>query len=237
MAMAKLNRSVVSALLAPALAIAGCGTTSIFTTDPTAKIVVDGQPVGRGRAEIGQTGFPVSSTVLVVTEDGRRETLVIDRHFTGTTFVLGLFTYGICLIACWQYPDTVFVPLPVAPMGYGLAAPVPYDPWLAPPPASPQSSPPPPPAPPPGAASLFAPPPPSSPPPPQPPPGKRAARVVAPSADVRTAPFKVAPVLVVLPQGQDLFVDAAPSAGWRVATLRDGRVGYVQDAQVKVGSP
>jgi hypothetical protein len=47
----------------------------------------------------------------------------------------------------------------------------------------------------------------------------------------------VAPVVAVLARGQSLFVDAIPNAGWRVATLLDGRVGYIQDAQVKVSSP
>jgi hypothetical protein len=53
---------------------------------------------------------------------------------------------------------------------------------------------------------------------------------------VRSAPFDVAPVVVVLPRGQGLFVDATPNAGWRVATLQDGRVGYIQDAQVRADS-
>jgi hypothetical protein len=234
---ANANRSV---LLVPLLAIAGCGTTSIVTTDPRARIMVDGQQVGRGRGEITQTGLPVSSTVFVVTDDGRRQSLVVDRHFTGTTFVLGLFTYGICLVACWQYPDTVFVPLPAGvPMAYGQS-PIPYDPWLQPPPRWQPSPPPPPPAPPMGPASpptrdddALAP----QPTPPAPTAArKRAARVVAPSAEVHSAPFAVAPVVVSLEQGQSLFVDATPNAGWRVVLL-DGRVGYIREAQIEVDSP
>jgi len=73
--------------------------------------------------------------------------------------------------------------------------------------------------------------------PPSPPAAKRAAIVVAPSAEVRSAPFKVAPVIVTLARGQHLDVDPTPNAGWRVAYLSDGRVGYIQDAQVEMGSP
>jgi hypothetical protein len=58
--------------------------------------------------------------------------------------------------------------------------------------------------------------------------------VSASSAEVRTAPFGVAPVVTVVSQGQRLSVAATASNGWRAATLSDGRKGYVQDAQIKV---
>jgi hypothetical protein len=70
-----------------------------------------------------------------------------------------------------------------------------------------------------------------------PPAAKTAAIVVAPTAEVRSAPFKVAPVLVTLARGQRLYVDLTPNAGWRVAFLSDGRVGYIQDAQIEADSP
>ena len=66
---------------------------------------------------------------------------------------------------------------------------------------------------------------------------KRAAIVIAPSAEVHSAPFKVAPVIATLARGQRLYVDATPNAGWRIAYLSDGRVGCIQDAQVEVDSP
>jgi hypothetical protein len=65
----------------------------------------------------------------------------------------------------------------------------------------------------------------------------RAAIVVVPSAEVRSAPFKVAPVILSLTRGERLYVGPTPNAGWRVAFLSDGRVGYIQDAQVEVASP
>ena len=66
---------------------------------------------------------------------------------------------------------------------------------------------------------------------------QRAAIVVAPSAEVRSAPFEVAPVILRLTRGERLYVDPTPNAGWRVAILSDGRVGYIQGAQVEVTSP
>jgi hypothetical protein len=74
-------------------------------------------------------------------------------------------------------------------------------------------------------------------PPPPPPEGKKSASVVASSAEVRSAPFEGAPVVAVLSRGQRLLVDPTPNAGWRVVPLRDGRVGYIQDAQIKMDSP
>jgi hypothetical protein len=77
----------------------------------------------------------------------------------------------------------------------------------------------------------------SRPSPPAPAPRGAAAIVVSASAAVRSAPFTVAPVVVVLAQGTHLFVDETPRAGWRVAYLSDGRVGYVEDARIKPGAP
>jgi hypothetical protein len=239
---ANINRFLVSALPVLGLAIAGCGTTDIITTDPGARIVVDGVLVGRGQGEITQTGLPESSTVAVVSEDGRRETRVIHRRFTGTTLLLGMFTDGICLIACWQYPDTVFMPLPGgAPTAYGQGAPACYDPWRQPPatcwqPSSP--GPPPPDSTAPGPAATLGPASqPSAPSRPASLEEEKAAVVVAASAAVRSAPFKVAPAIAVLPKGKVLLVDATSNAGWRFVPLKDGRAGYIEDAQLKMDSP
>lgn len=121
-------RAVVAAI---AVASVGCGTTTILTNEPSARIIVEGRMVGRGQGEIGQRGMPGSTTVTVQADDGRRGQAVISRRFTGLTLLTGFFTYGICFIACWEYPSTVMVPLPAAqltPPGGGA------DPWLMPPP-------------------------------------------------------------------------------------------------------
>jgi hypothetical protein len=64
--------------------------------------------------------------------------------------------------------------------------------------------------------------------------GQRTARVVAPAAEVHSAPVRVAPIVELLGQGQSVSVDATPNIGWRFATLWDCRTGYVLDTQVKV---
>ncbi len=86
---------------------------------------------------------------------------------------------------------------------------------------------PPPSVPPAPAAQEAAPPPPS-----KPPVDKLSARVVTPTAELRTAPFQVAPGVTTLPHGQRIFVGQS-NDGWRLATLPDGRVGYLRDAQVE----
>ncbi len=132
--LAAAQRKLVTTLLLVTLCSAGCGTTQIITTEPRARISVDGRSLGRGRAEIDKRGSPGSVTVLVNTEDGRREQQQIRRSFTLTTLLLGVLTYGVCLIACWEYPDTVFIQLPDARRG-GVGDPSPsQDPWLLPPP-------------------------------------------------------------------------------------------------------
>jgi len=71
----------------------------------------------------------------------------------------------------------------------------------------------------------------------QPPTLRTPALVVVPSAEVRSAPFEVAPVIAVLAHGEHLLVGETSREGWRVAFLPQGRVGYIQDAQVRGGAP
>src|SRR5262245_35698815 len=126
--------AVFATMLLGITAFGGCGSTQIFTTDPSARILVDGKVVGKGHAEITQRGTPGSTTVLVKTNDGREERKMIERRFTAVTLVAGIFTYGICLFACWEYPDTVYVPVS-APPAVAAAGQLPgADPWLVPPP-------------------------------------------------------------------------------------------------------
>lgn len=51
-------------------------------------------------------------------------------------------------------------------------------------------------------------------------------------ADVRSAPYLVAPVLTRLNPGQQVWVSHDATGGWRVVALPDGRTGYIQDAHV-----
>lgn len=131
-----MRRSIaILSIAAYAVFLSGCGTTSIVTSDPAARIVVDGVTVGRGHAQVRQRGLPFSAQILVKTEDGREQRTRAERSFTVVTFLLGLISYGVCWVACWEYPDTVFVELAKPAGGYqpsSTATPG-VDPWLAPP--------------------------------------------------------------------------------------------------------
>jgi hypothetical protein len=98
---------------------AGCGTTTITTNRRDARIYVDGAMVGRGEAEIRQRGMSSSARIEVRTEDGARGERTIKRRFTGTTLVIGLFTYGVGLFTALEYPDEVYVQIEEAPQGDG----------------------------------------------------------------------------------------------------------------------
>jgi hypothetical protein len=138
-------------ILALTLAAAGCGTTYVVTTDPGARVFVDGQMVGKGQGTVNQRGLPGRAQVLVKTDDGRREQTTMSRSFTGTTFLLGLVTYGVCWVACWEYPGSVFVDVGGSRLqqaSYNTPATAAQDPWLQPPPGwRPHGTPPPPGAP------------------------------------------------------------------------------------------
>jgi hypothetical protein len=113
-------------------AVSGCGTTTIISGDPAALIVADGRVLGRGHGELGRRGAPGSTVVIARSDDGRQQTQRVSRQFTFTTLVAGLLTDGICLIACWEYPETVHLPAPAAFETLGSATG--GDPWLTPPP-------------------------------------------------------------------------------------------------------
>jgi hypothetical protein len=125
------------ALLLLASVLAGCGTTHLITNEPTARIYVDGELVGRGTGEVRMRGLPGSANVLVLAEDGRRRQASIKRSFSLATFLFGFITYGVCWIACWDYPGAVSVDFPErARPAYTptMSGPAAGDPWLQPPP-------------------------------------------------------------------------------------------------------
>jgi len=123
--------SLVRAVLLLAAAVAGCGTTQITTSDPGARIFVDGEYVGRGRGEVTRRGPPGRATVLVRTDGGERAQATMRRSFGVTTFLLGLVSYLVCWVACWEYPESLYVSLPQHHPGPSWGGGV--DPWLQPP--------------------------------------------------------------------------------------------------------
>jgi hypothetical protein len=117
-------------VLALALAAAACGTTRIVASDRQAAIYIDGELAGRGSAELRRRGGPGAFDVEVRARDGRRASRRVSRSITGTTVVGALFTYGICLLACWELPSEVAIDLPAAPNGWEEHAAADGDPWL-----------------------------------------------------------------------------------------------------------
>jgi hypothetical protein len=122
-------------VLYPLLALMiGCSTTRIVTTDPSARIYVDGAYVGQGRGAIRQRGRPHTAQILVKADDGRTARDSMKRSFTWVTLLGGIYTYGVGLLFFWEYPDTIFVPLPTPrPSGWDNSG---DDVWLRPPPAA-----------------------------------------------------------------------------------------------------
>jgi hypothetical protein len=132
------------AILTLAALLGGCGTTYVIPSEPNARVYVDGAMVGKGVGKLPQRGLPGSAAVLVQTDDGRRQHQTVSRSFTLVTFLLGFITYGVCWLACWEYPGSVMVampapaggyaPPPAAAAGFGPPPAAAVDPWLQPPP-------------------------------------------------------------------------------------------------------
>ena len=115
-------RSTLLTLVVGASALAGCAHTRIETSDPQARIYVDGELVGRGSVDYdAHMGLPGEMVVEVKTPSQKVER-VVEREFTVTTFVVGLLTYCTGWVWAWEYPDTVVVMLPEAPGASGEAS-------------------------------------------------------------------------------------------------------------------
>lgn len=128
-----MQRVFIALVLTLTIASGGCGTTTVLSNDRQARIFVNGEMIGRGQGTINKRGTSGDAQVVVKTPDGRSERQQISRSFTAMTFVLGLFTYGVCFIACWEYPDTVFVSLEERPQSSWEVGGA-NDPWMQPPP-------------------------------------------------------------------------------------------------------
>ena len=61
--------------------------------------------------------------------------------------------------------------------------------------------------------------------------------IVNSTADLRSAPSAVAPVLIHLDAGAQLTVSNQVRDGWRLTSLQDGHVAYVQDAVLHIAGP
>jgi hypothetical protein len=122
-------------MVALATALGGCGTMRVTAADPSAKLYAGGRMLGRGTGEVKRRGTPETTTIIAMTDDGRRSHTTVKREFTAFTFFTGLFTYGICLFACWEYPSAVFVALPAEapPQNQSTPAGNADDRWLRPP--------------------------------------------------------------------------------------------------------
>jgi hypothetical protein len=118
----------VAALALAALVAGGCGTTYVIPSEPHTRIYVDGAMVGRDTGTVRLRGFPGSAQVLVKSDDGREQRQTVHRSFTVVTFLLGFITYGVCWVACWEYPGAVPVTLP--PAGNFATGNAGADPWL-----------------------------------------------------------------------------------------------------------
>ena len=128
-----MQRVLIAFVLTLTIASGACGTTTVFSNDKQARIYVDGQLIGRGQGTINKRGTFGDAQIVVKAPDGRHERQQISRSFTAMTLVLGFFTYGVCLIACWEYPDAVLVSFDERPQAtWDVGGP--NDPWLQPPP-------------------------------------------------------------------------------------------------------
>jgi hypothetical protein len=101
------------ALAILALGLGGCGHVRIQTNDPEARIYANGAFVGKGEAEVPRRMGPPASMQITVKGTNATVTRTLRREITVVTAVFALYSYGTSFIWAWQYPQEVFVALPV----------------------------------------------------------------------------------------------------------------------------
>lgn len=101
------------ALAILALGLGGCGHVRIHTNEPEARIYANGAYVGKGEAEVPRRMGPPASMEITVKGTSATVSRVIRREITVVTVVFALYSYLTSFIWAWQYPEEVFVALPV----------------------------------------------------------------------------------------------------------------------------
>jgi hypothetical protein len=132
----------LSLALALTCASVSCGTVTVTSNDPTARLYAEGRLLGQGTGRMQRRGMFGSTTVTAVSANGQRVQTHVSREFTAFTLLTGFLTYGVCFLACWEYPEVVLVEFRApdglyspARAGYpaGASASSAADPWLMPP--------------------------------------------------------------------------------------------------------
>jgi hypothetical protein len=127
------RRTARVGLLVAALAGAsGCATTRVTTSEPGARIWFDGRPVPRS-GKVSAVGPPNTARVVVIAKDGRRARALVPRRISVGTVERAFYTMGLCLLLCWEYPETVHLELPPAPKRPAWDDQSAERAWLAPP--------------------------------------------------------------------------------------------------------
>jgi hypothetical protein len=128
----RLRAIALVAVVALATAGTGCVTSRVHVNDPDARVWVDGRRVVPGQRFWG-VGPPHRAEVRVATPDGREVRARLSRQFGFGTLMLGFYSFGVCWVMCWSYPDELTVILPPRPAPTWDAVPN-ADPWSHPPP-------------------------------------------------------------------------------------------------------
>ncbi len=87
----------------------GCGTTDIMVNNSNVDIYINGAHKGKGSVAIKRTGPPKKAHIKAKYKGYLVGETTIKRKMTSSTAIIGLFSYGLGLVFCWQYPDFLVV--------------------------------------------------------------------------------------------------------------------------------
>ena len=89
--------------------ISGCATTRIISEEPEAEILMDGELLGRGTAEVNSIG-PPNTAILETKLNGKKiGYTTMSRSISWMTLVWGACSYYTGLYWGWYYPESVMI--------------------------------------------------------------------------------------------------------------------------------
>ena len=105
------------ALLATAVLAAGCAKTLITSQDPNSEIYLGDEMIGVGEARVDRVGPPRTVKVEARRSGRTVGSQEMSRSFTFMTVVWGFCSYYTGFYWGWYYPESVLIPVQVAPAG------------------------------------------------------------------------------------------------------------------------
>jgi len=93
------------------LALTGCGTSRIISSNPKAEIYINNTYRGVGEISVTRAGLPQKINITARYNGLEVGSICARRQVMAISFFVGYVTYGVGFFLTWKYPKTITIPL------------------------------------------------------------------------------------------------------------------------------